>query len=106
MTITGGEALVKSLVEHGVKTVYGLPGSNILDIYEALKSEPRINHISVMHEINAAIMADAQGRLTGKPSVYLVTAGPGATNTVTGIAQAYSEASPVVQITGHCESNR
>jgi acetolactate synthase-1/2/3 large subunit len=104
--VTGGEVLVKSLVENGVKTVYGLPGSHILDIYDALRSESRINHISVLHEVNAAIMADAQGRLTGKPGVCLVTAGPGATNTVTGIAQAYSEASPVVQITGHCESNR
>jgi acetolactate synthase-1/2/3 large subunit len=101
MKIRGGEAVVKSLVENAVKTVYGLPGFDVLSIYDSLRDESRINHITVMHEINAAFMADAHGRLTGDPGVCLVTAGPGATNAITGIAQAYTEASPVVQITGH-----
>lgn len=101
MKVNGGEAIVKSLVEHNVKTIYGLPGSHILGIYDSLARENRINHILVMHEANAAFMADAHGRLTGEPGVCIVTAGAGATNAVTGIAQAYAEASPVVQITGH-----
>lgn len=106
MRITGGEAVVKSLVENKVKTVYGIPGYDILSIYDSLRGENRINHITVMHEINAAFMADAHGRLTGEPGVCVVTAGPGATNAVTGIAQAYTEASPVVQITGHSSSKK
>ena len=100
MKVRGGEAVVRSLVEHKVKTVYGLPGSHVLDIYNSLRDEKRINNILVMHELNAAFMADAHGRLTGKPGVCIVTGGPGATNAVTGIAQAYTEASPVVLIAG------
>lgn len=101
MKISGGEAVVKSLAGHDVKVVYGLPGSQILDIYNSLRDETRIKSILAMHEINAAFMADAHGRLTGEPGVCVVTGGPGATNAVTGIAQAYTDASPVVQITGH-----
>lgn len=101
MKISGGEAVVRSLVEHKVKTVYGLPGYHVIDIYNFLRDERRINNLLVMHEINAAFMADAHGRLTGKPGVCIVTGGVGATNSLTGIAQAYAEASPVVQITGH-----
>jgi len=102
--VSGGEAVVGCLVEHGVKTVYGLPGSHVLDVYDALRDESRIRHITVIHEVNAAFMADAHGRLTGSPGVCLVTAGPGATNAVTAIAQAYAEASPVVEVTGHCDT--
>jgi acetolactate synthase-1/2/3 large subunit len=98
--ISGGGTVVKSLVWHKVETVYGLPGSHILEIYDWLRAEKRINNVLTMHEINAAFMADAHGRLTGQPGVCIVTAGPGATNAVTGIAQAYAEASPVVLITG------
>jgi len=101
MKVGGGEAVVRSLVEQKVKTIYGLPGYHILSIYDALRQESRINHILAMHEVNAAFMADAHGRLTGEPGLCIVTAGPGATNAITGIAQAYTEASPVVQITGH-----
>jgi acetolactate synthase-1/2/3 large subunit len=102
MMMKGGEAVVKTLVNSKVATVYGLPGAHVLDIYEALRNESRIRHFLAMHEVNAAFMADAQGRLTGHPGVCLLPAGPGATNAVTAIAQAYTEASPVVQITGHC----
>jgi acetolactate synthase-1/2/3 large subunit len=105
MKVSGGEAIVKSLVEHKIKTIYGLPGSHILGIYDSLRRESRINHILVMHEVNAAFMADAHGRLTGEPGVCIVTAGAGATNAVTGIAQAYAEASPVVQIAGHSSTS-
>jgi acetolactate synthase-1/2/3 large subunit len=106
MEITGGKAVVQSLVDNEVQTVYGLPGSHILEIYNALQDETHINHILTLHELNAAFMADAHGRLTGRPGVCLITAGPGATNAITGIAQAYSAASPVVQITGHCDNDR
>lgn len=105
MRIKGGEAVVRTLVNCDVATVYGQPGSHVLDIYEGLRSESRIRHVLAMHESNAAFMADAQGRLTGLPGVCLLTAGPGATNAVTAMAQAFAEASPVVQITGHCGIN-
>jgi len=105
MRIDGGEAVVRSLIRHKVETVYGLPGTHVLGVYEALRNESRIRHVSAMHEINAAFMADAQARLTGLPGVCILTAGPGATNAVTAIAQAYTDASPVVQITGHCGNN-
>jgi acetolactate synthase-1/2/3 large subunit len=105
MKISGGETVVRSLVENDVKTVYGLLGNDILKIFDFLRSENRIKNIMAMHEINAAFMADAHGRLTGEPGVCVVIGGPGATNAVTGIAQAYTEASPVVQITGHSSTN-
>ena len=105
MRIDGGEAIVRSLIRHKVETVFGLPGAHVLGVYEALRNESRIRHVSAMHEINAAFMADAQARLTGLPGVCLLTSGPGATNAVTAIAQAYTDASPVVQITGHCGNN-
>jgi len=101
MKVSGGEAVVRSLVDQKVKTIYGIPGSHILSIYNSLRQESRINHILAMHEVNAAFMADAHGRLTGEPGLCLVTAGAGATNALTGIAQAYVAASPVVQIAGH-----
>jgi len=105
MRVSGGEAVVKTLINCDVAIVYGLPGTHVLDIYEALRNESQIKHVLTMHEINAAFMADAQGRLTGRPGVCLFTGGPGATNAVTAIAQAHAEASPVVQITGHCGTN-
>lgn len=105
MRVKGGEAVVKTLLNCNVARVYGQPGTHVLDIYEALRSESRIRHVSAMHEANAAFMADAEGRLAGQPAVCLLTAGPGATNAVTALAQAYTEASPLVQITGHCGVN-
>jgi acetolactate synthase-1/2/3 large subunit len=105
MKIGGGSAIVKCLVEHKARTIYGLPGSNILDIYDSLRRESSINHILAMHEVNAAFMADAHGRLTGEPGVCIVAEGAGATNAVTGMAQAYAEASPVVQIVGHSSTD-
>lgn len=106
MKVSGGEAVVRSLVEHKVKTVYGLPGSHVLDIYNFLRDERRINQILAMHEVSAAFMADAHGRLIGEPGICVVTGGPGATNAVTGIAQAYAAASPVLQIAGRSHSRK
>src|SRR5690606_27833872 len=89
-----------ALVGEGVEYIFGLVGSHVLEIYDALHDAPSIRHITCKHENNAAVMADAYGRLTGKPGVVLVTAGPGATNSLTGVAQAYMAASPMIHISG------
>lgn len=99
-TQRGGAAVVEALRAEGVEHVFGLVGSHVLEIYDALADAPDIRHITVKHETTATGMADAYGRLTGKPGVALVTAGPGATNSLTGVAQAYMSASPLVHITG------
>ena len=95
-----GAAIIEALKAEGVEHVFGLVGSHVLEIYDALADEPSIRHITVKHETTASGMADAYGRLTGKPGVVLVTAGPGATNSLTGVAQAYMAASPLVHISG------
>ena len=97
---SGAEVLVRTLVREGVIHVFGTIGSHILPIYDALYDEPSIKTILVRHEENAAVMADVYGRLTGRPGVCLVTAGPGATNTVTGVAEAFAVSSPLVHISG------
>jgi len=97
------EYIVKFLEENDVKIVYGLPGYNILEIYEAIRKSS-LEHVLVKHEHSAAVMADVTGRLTLKPGVCLVTAGPGALNTTTGVAAAYTAASPMLHLTGHCSS--
>jgi len=95
-----GAAVIEALRAEGVEHVFGLVGSHVIEIYDALVDEPSIRHITVKHETTASGMADAYGRLTGKPGVVLVTAGPGATNSLTGVAQAYMAASPLVHISG------
>jgi len=95
-----GAAVVEALQAEGVDIVFGLVGSHVLEIYDALADAPEIRHVTVKHEGGASRMADAYGRLTGKPGVVVVTAGPGATNSLTGVAQAYMAASPMVHISG------
>ncbi|HEY8598493.1 MAG TPA: thiamine pyrophosphate-binding protein [Thermomicrobiales bacterium] len=95
-----GAAVIEALKAEGVAHIFGLVGSHVLEIYDALADAPTIRHITVKHETNASGMADAYGRLTGKPGVVLVTAGPGATNSLTGVAQAYMAASPLIHISG------
>ncbi len=95
-----GQAIVEALRAEGVDVVFGLVGSHVIAIYDALADAPDIRHITVKHEGGASGMADAYGRLTGKPGVCLVTAGPGATNSLTGVAQAYMAASPMIHISG------
>ncbi len=99
-----GQAIIKALQAEGVETVFGLPGTHVFAIYDALRESP-IRHVGVLHEATAAQMADMYGRLTGRPGVCLVTGGPGATNTVTALAQAYDATSPVVQISGSVPRN-
>lgn len=95
-----GAAIVEALRAEGVEYIFGLVGSHVLEIYDALADTPAIRHITVKHETTASGMADAYGRLTGKPGVVLVTAGPGATNSLTGVAQAYMAAAPLIHISG------
>ena len=97
---SAGQAVVEALVSEKVDTVFGLAGSHIHAICDALIDAESIRFVVCKHENNAALMADTYGRLTGRPGVCLVTAGPGATNSMTGVAQAYAAASPVIHITG------
>jgi len=100
MKINGSQIVIECLVEQGVDTVFGYPGGNILNIYDALyKNADRINHILTAHEQGAAHAADGYARSTGKVGVCMATSGPGATNLVTGIATAYMDSVPLVAIT-------
>jgi len=98
--MTGAELLLKTLVELGVDTIFGYPGGSALPIYDALYSNKKIRHIRTVHEQGAAHAADGYARATGKVGVVLSTSGPGATNLVTGIANAYMDSVPVVAFTG------
>ena len=97
---SGASILVESLVRQGVENVFGYPGGAVLPIYDALFADPRIRHILVRHEAGAAHAAEGYARSTGKPGVVLVTSGPGATNAVTGIADAFMDSIPMIVITG------
>ncbi|MGF1697749.1 acetolactate synthase 3 large subunit [Vibrio lamellibrachiae] len=104
--LSGAEMVVQSLIEEGVEQIFGYPGGSVLDIYDALhaKSE-EIKHVLVRHEQAATHMADGYTRSTGKPGVVLVCSGPGATNTVTGIATAYMDSIPMIVISGNVPRN-
>ncbi len=97
--LSGAEILLKSLEDEGVETIFGYPGGGALPIYDALY-DSRIKHILCRHEQGAAHAADGYARATGKPGVCLATSGPGATNLVTGIANAFMDSVPMVAITG------
>lgn len=100
MKITGAEILIESLKKEGVDTVFGLPGGVVLQIFDVLYNEKDLRFILTRHEQGAAHAADGYARASGKPGVALVTSGPGATNTVTGIANAHMDSIPLVVITG------
>jgi len=95
-----GEAVAEALREEGVERVYSVPGSHIHPIYDGLSRVKSIRFITCKQEPNVSLMADAYGRLTGKPGVCLVTAGPGGLNSMAGVAQAYGAASPMIHIGG------
>jgi acetolactate synthase-1/2/3 large subunit len=97
---SGANILVESLVKQGVEFVFGYPGGAVLPIYDALFGDERLRHILVRHEAGAAHAAEGYARSTGKPGVVLVTSGPGATNAITGIADAFMDSIPLVVITG------
>ena len=97
--MSGAQILMTVLQEEGVETIFGFPGGAVIDIYDELAKTP-IQHILVRHEQGAVHAADGYARASGKVGVCLVTSGPGATNTVTGIASAYMDSIPLVIITG------
>lgn len=99
VTLSGAEVLLKSIEAEGVDTIFGYPGGQALPIYDALY-DSGIRHILARHEQGAAHAADGYARATGRPGVCLATSGPGATNLVTGIANAYMDSVPLVAITG------
>jgi acetolactate synthase-1/2/3 large subunit len=100
MKKTGAQILCESLVREGVEVIFGFPGGAVLPLYDTLPQYPQLRHILVRHEQAAAHAADGYARATGKAGVCLATSGPGATNLVTGIANACLDSSPVVAITG------
>lgn len=100
--LNGAEALIETLIEQGTKVIFGYPGGQVVDIYEALyKKSDKIKHILTAHEQGAAHAADGYARAKGEVGVVLATSGPGATNLVTGIANAYLDSVPMVAITGN-----
>lgn len=99
MKLTGAQIFFESLKAEGVEVIFGLPGGVLLDLYDEMPKHD-IRHILVRHEQGAAHMADGYARATGRVGVCLVTSGPGATNTVTGIATAYMDSIPIVVFTG------
>ena len=102
MKLTGAQIIVETLIEQGCDTVFGYPGGAVLVIYDELyKNSDRIRHIITAHEQGAAHAADGYARVTGKVGVCIATSGPGATNLVTGIANAYLDSTPLVAITGN-----
>ena len=101
--VRGAQLVVEALEREGVRHIFGYPGGAIMPVYDALTGSS-LQHILVRHEQAAALAADAYGRVTGKPGVCLATSGPGATNLVTGIANAFLDSVPMVAITGQVAS--
>lgn len=100
MEMTGARILMECLKREGVDLLFGYPGGQAIDLYHELTNHPELRHILVRHEQGAAHAADGYARASGKVGVCMVTSGPGATNTVTGLATAYADSIPVVAITG------
>ncbi|HEY3343237.1 MAG TPA: thiamine pyrophosphate-binding protein, partial [Anaerolineae bacterium] len=106
MKLTGAQIIWESLIQQDARLVFGYPGGQILPTYDALVDyQDRVRHVLVRHEENAALAADGYARATGKVGVCMATSGPGATNLVTGLANAMMDSSPVVAITGQVASH-
>ena len=102
MKRSGAQIVIESLCRNKVRTVFGYPGGAVLPIYDELyKNAHRLNHVLCAHEQNAVHAADGFARVTGRPGAVIATSGPGATNLVTGIANAYLDSVPLVAITGN-----
>ena len=104
MHMTGGEILIKTLVDLGIEVVWGMPGGVVLPLYDHFIKYPQLKHILVRHEQGGAFAADGYARITGLVGVCLGTSGPGSTNLVTGIAGAYMDSVPMLAITGQVAS--
>ena len=98
--ISGAEIVFKVLEHHNVEHIFGYPGGAVLPIYDELKNHKSIKHILVRHEQGAGHAAEGYARSSGKPGVMLVTSGPGATNAVTALTDAYMDSVPIVCISG------
>ena len=98
--MTGAQVVIQALVDQGVEVIFGYPGGAVLPLYDALFQQDRIRHILVRHEQAAVHAAEGYARSTGKVGVVLVTSGPGATNTVTGLTDALMDSVPLVCLTG------
>jgi len=102
--LSGADMLIRSLQDEGIENIYGYPGGAALHIYDALFRQDAVKHILVRHEQAAVHMADGYARATGKAGTVLVTSGPGATNTITGIATAFMDSIPMVVLCGQVAS--
>jgi acetolactate synthase-1/2/3 large subunit len=102
--LTGAQIVIESLIAEGVDVIFGYPGGAILPTYDALL-DSKIKHILVRHEQGATHMAEGYARVSGRPGVVMVTSGPGATNTVTGIADAYMDSTPIVVLSGQVSTS-
>src|SRR5512142_3283609 len=100
MEKTGADIIVEYLQREGVTHIFGVLGSAVLDLMDSLARQDTIRYVPVQHEQAAAFAADGVARMTGKPSVFMCTVGPGATNATSGIAQAWAESSPVIPLFG------
>ena len=98
--LTGAQVVIQALVDQGVEVIFGYPGGAVLPLYDALFQQDKIRHILVRHEQAAVHAAEGYARSTGKVGVVLVTSGPGATNTVTGLTDALMDFVPIVCLTG------
>src|SRR3990172_8129294 len=103
--VTGGEAVVRTLLAHGVDVVFGLAGVHALPIYDGLFAHPELRHVGVRHEQTAAYMADGYSRVTGRPGVRITTTGPGAANTAAAMGSAYFDSSPVLNVMSQIASD-
>ena len=104
-TMTGAKAVINTLESLGVDTIFGYPGGIVLALYDELYNQKDIKHVLVRHEQSAVHSAEGYARVTGKCGVVLVTSGPGATNTVTGIVNAYLDGYPLIVLTGQVDKN-
>src|ERR1043166_5368046 len=104
-TMKATELMVKCLENEGVHTIFGVPGEENMDLLDALL-DSSIRFVMTRHEQGAAFMADVYGRLTGKAGVCLATLGPGATNLITGVADANMDRAPLVTLTGQAAHDR
>ena len=105
MKLNGAEIFVESLLKEGVKTIFGLPGGVVLKIFDVLCARKEPELILTRHEQGAMHMAEGYAKATGKPGVALVTSGPGMTNIVTGLADAYMDSVPLVAFSGQVSTS-
>src|SRR5918999_2267420 len=105
-TRTAADLVVECLEAEGCEFVFSVPGEETMDVLEALAESPSVRHITTRHEQGAAFMADVYGRLTGRCAVAMATLGPGATNLITGIADAFLDHAPMIALTGQVGSDK